>query len=247
MSNVICFKSRTVVSSSVACEVNPSPDRRDEINDLIQRYSDSKGDVAYIKACQTSNYPFPYVGCTHGTVYQPYTYFTSNKLRFPVPNGKCLPQAILGADIITDGGGPDAFIWMDQKYAITLNILKHAKIIYTRSDLVAHDEYIEQLDRGVNINLVYCSTDSDVNRVLHPGSASYLRLVKAYNKLKLLGFNVNWIFLKFTNTYSWNVPNDEKNTSITIKEVRPDILKSLEVVSLDMYKMKIFSVNTIVD
>jgi DNA repair photolyase len=78
---------------------------------------------------------------------------------------------------------------MDRKYKVTLNILKYATIIYTRSDLIAHDDYTAELKKDVKIYIVYNSTNADVNNTNEPGCPSYLRRVKAVDKLKDLGFN----------------------------------------------------------
>jgi hypothetical protein len=116
---------------------------------------------------------------------------------------KNLKQVKLGCD-------SDPFMWMDKKYNITLEVLKQLNnspvetlVIQTRSDLVAHDDYLnailDLIKSGKNIhvsiyrpvvNSVVC--DENLLRLLEPGAPSIKRREHAFNKLKESGVSVGW-------------------------------------------------------
>lgn len=93
------------------------------------------------------------------------------------------------------GSMSDSFMWMDQKYKVTqelLKILKHYRypyIVFTRSDLVATDEYMNLLDPQIcSVQFSISSTNDDLIRKMEPGAPSSLRRLKALKKLAESGF-----------------------------------------------------------
>lgn len=93
------------------------------------------------------------------------------------------------------GSMSDCFMWMDRKYKITYELLKilryynYPYIIVTRSDLVAHDEYTDVLDRELcSIQFTICGGNEKISRILEPGSPSVERRLAALSKLSDEGF-----------------------------------------------------------
>lgn len=88
------------------------------------------------------------------------------------------------------GSMSDSFMWMDQKYKITqelLKILKHYNypyVIFTRSDLVAHDDYVKLLDPKLGaVQFSMSSINDDLIKKIEPGAPSAKRRLKALQKL----------------------------------------------------------------
>ncbi len=93
------------------------------------------------------------------------------------------------------GYASDSFMWMDLKYKITqeliklLNFYKYPYIIATRSDLVAHDTYINLMDKDLcTIQMSIISLNEDVNKKLERGAPSAHRRLLALEKLNDHGF-----------------------------------------------------------
>jgi hypothetical protein len=161
-----------------------------ELIDLICRYPAKKD---YILKCQDENLP-NYVGyCTQYTGND----VDRSEFPFPCPNYKA-NNTILGLGIL-NGKEADSFAHMDKKYKVTLNRLSEIKVIYTRSDLVAHDDYISQLNKNASITLIYSEIEKTDDTFTYKtdskwgGCPSYSRRLKAFNKLKALGFKVKMI------------------------------------------------------
>jgi hypothetical protein len=161
-----------------------------ELIDLISRYPEKKD---YILKCQDKNLPH-YVGyCTQ---------YTGNDedrsaLVIPCPNYES-NATVLGLGIL-DGKEADSFMHMDKKYRVTFAKLSKIKVIYTRSDLVAHDDYIELLNKNVSIYIVYDKAELNNDGLYDKadskwgGCPSYKRRLRAYDKLKALGFKVKML------------------------------------------------------
>lgn len=88
------------------------------------------------------------------------------------------------------GSMSDSFMWSDQKYKVTqelLKILKHYNypyVIFTRSDLVAHDEYIKLIDPNIGaVQFSMSSINDDMIKKIEPGAPSAKRRLKALKKL----------------------------------------------------------------
>jgi hypothetical protein len=108
----------------------------------------------------------------------------------------------IGDKTVILGNKSDPFMWMDMKYQFTkytLRKIKGCKLeIYTRSDLIAQDEYIELLDKNnttINIYIPKHRND-ELARCEEPGAPSVKRRLQAVEKLKSLGFTVNIINTK---------------------------------------------------
>ena len=93
------------------------------------------------------------------------------------------------------GSMSDSFMLMDKKYKVTLEFLKILKfyrypyIIFTRSDLVADDAYIEVMDRDLAaIQMSICGGDEKITRLIEPGAHSLSRRLSALKKLAEEGF-----------------------------------------------------------
>ena len=87
------------------------------------------------------------------------------------------------------GSMSDSFMFMDKKYKVTQELLKildyynYPYIIFTRSDLVAHDEYLELLRNDLcSVQMSIASTNDEMNRMVEPGTPSSKRRLKALAK-----------------------------------------------------------------
>ena len=106
-------------------------------------------------------------------------------------------RKILGKRIpIRIGSMSDSFMWLDQKYKVTqeflkmLDFYKYPYIIFTRSDLVATDRYMELLNKDLcAIQFSISSLNDEMNRKIEPGAPSSLRRLKALEKLNKAGFH----------------------------------------------------------
>lgn len=97
-------------------------------------------------------------------------------------------------------GDSDPCAWMDQKYMVTLRHITKRQgrplIINTRSDLIATDKYMSQLDKKnhvINIFIPKWLDGSDL-RDLEPGAPSLERRLKAAGKLRDAGYTVNLVY-----------------------------------------------------
>lgn len=106
----------------------------------------------------------------------------------------------------------DSFMWMDQKYKVTLEMLKILKfyrypyIIATRSDLAAHDDYLAAMDRDLaSVQFSLTGTNEHVTRMLEPGAPSLKRRLTALKKIREAGFwttaRLNPLFPTFPDGY----------------------------------------------
>jgi DNA repair photolyase len=88
------------------------------------------------------------------------------------------------------GSMSDSFMWMDTKFKVTQELLKilsyynYPYVIFTRSDLVAHDDYLKLLDpKLAAIQFSMSSTNETLIRKIEPGAPSVKRRLKALEKL----------------------------------------------------------------
>jgi DNA repair photolyase len=93
------------------------------------------------------------------------------------------------------GSMSDSFMWMDKKYKVTqeflkiLEFYKYPYLIFTRSDLVATDPYIDLLNPDLcSIQMSIASTNDDLNKKIEPGTPSSKRRLLALQKLVTNGF-----------------------------------------------------------
>ncbi|WP_419172631.1 radical SAM protein [Halobacteriovorax sp.] len=146
-----------------------------------------------------------------------YTVFETNK-----PNKW---RSVLERRIpIRIGSMSDSFMFMDKKYKVTqeiLRILKHYNypyIIFTRSDLIAHDEYLNLLDENLcSIQMSIASTNDKMNKIIEPGTPSSKRRLIALEKLSRSGFwttvRLNPFFPIYPDGY-FSDPNFDRTKSI---------------------------------
>lgn len=93
------------------------------------------------------------------------------------------------------GSMSDSFMWIDKKYKVTQELLKILKfyrypyIIFTRSDLVAEDEYVSLLDKNLaSVQMSISSINEKMTREIEPGAPSPTRRLRALQKLSEAGF-----------------------------------------------------------
>ncbi len=93
------------------------------------------------------------------------------------------------------GSMSDSLMHMDSKYGVTkelLRILKHYKypyVIFTRSDLVAQDDYMELIEPNLaSVQFSISSTNDKLNKLIEPGAPSAKRRLSALTKLNKAGF-----------------------------------------------------------
>lgn len=121
-------------------------DLPNQLKELIKRIPDKKD---YILNCQSENLP-NYVGyCTQYTGKD----VNRSEFPFPCPNYKS-NHTTLGLGILNKKK-TDSFMHINKKYQVTFNKLNKIKTIYTRSDLVAHDDYIRFYNKKISINIIY--------------------------------------------------------------------------------------------
>jgi DNA repair photolyase len=92
------------------------------------------------------------------------------------------------------GSMSDSFMWMDEKIKVTQELLKildhyqYPYIIFTRSDLIAKDEYLKLLNKDLaSVQFSISGNNETLNRKLEPGAPSYMRRVAALKKLNHAG------------------------------------------------------------
>jgi len=106
----------------------------------------------------------------------------------------------------------DSFMWMDQKYGVTLELLKilnHYKyphIIFTRSDLIATEKYLSALRPDLaSIQFSISSNNEVFTRKAEPGAPSIQRRLQALKVLNEEGFRtavrINPLFPTYPDGY----------------------------------------------
>ncbi len=120
------------------------------------------------------------------------------------------------------GSMSDSFMFMDKKYKVTQELLKildyydYPYIIFTRSDLVAHDDYLELLRPDLcSVQMSIASINDEMNRMIEPGTPSSKRRLKALQKLSQNGFwttaRLNPFFPIYPDGYFTEPDFDRKN------------------------------------
>ena len=138
----------------------------------------------HFKKCMAEPQTQPYM---HGDVHNiQYIVERSTKFNSPMPvpcevtmNSCQKIDGVLTLGSKCKEGTDEPFPWMDVKYKCTLNFLRSLPngtrlYIYTRSDLIAHDDYRLELSRlNVSIRVLYVTKDDDLNRLSEPGAPSF--------------------------------------------------------------------------
>jgi hypothetical protein len=108
----------------------------------------------------------------------------------PPVNGEMAPD-------VKHGIG-DMFNWTQDKHGLTKDYLKKhgdkIKTISTRSDLIAHDDYAELIPKDAVVKIHLASAPDRVAKIMEPGAPSLGRRLKAIEKLKKKGKNVEVVF-----------------------------------------------------
>jgi DNA repair photolyase len=116
------------------------------------------------------------------------------------------------------GSMSDSFMWMDRKYKITQELLKilnfydYPHIIFTRSDLVAEEEYLKILRKDlVSVQFSMSGGNEAITRQIEPGAPSIERRLEA---LKTLADHEYWTTVRlnpFFPIYPDGYYTDEKS------------------------------------
>lgn len=93
------------------------------------------------------------------------------------------------------GSMSDSFMFMDKKYKVSQELLRildfyqYPYIIFTRSDLIAHDDYMALLNPELcSVQMSIASTNDEMNKLIEPGTPSAKRRLKALERLVRNGF-----------------------------------------------------------
>lgn len=88
------------------------------------------------------------------------------------------------------GSMSDAFMWLDVRYGVTkeflriLNFYNYPHIIFTRSDLPAHDDYLSILRKDLcEIHMAIIGNNHTLIKKIEPGSPGCKRRLKALRRL----------------------------------------------------------------
>ena len=122
------------------------------------------------------------------------------------------------------GSMSDSFMWMDDKLKVSkefLRILQHYKypcVIFTRSDLIAKDDYMDLLDPGLtSVQFSISSTNDRKNKLLEPGAPSAKRRLIALERLNARGVwttvRINPLFPIFPDGHFTNPESTNRNAS----------------------------------
>jgi DNA repair photolyase len=144
------------------------------------------------------------------------------------------------------GSMSDSFMWMDDKYKVTKELLKILKfykypyVVFTRSDLIARDDYLELIDPTLaSIQFSISSTNDELNKKIEPGAPSAARRLKALKHISTSGYwttvRINPVFPIhpdgfFTNPdFSWSgeIPKFEYFSFDIIDEIKEAKVKSV--------------------
>ena len=136
------------------------------------------------------------------------------------------------------GSMSDSFMGLDKKYGVTKELLrilkfyKYPSVIFTRSDLVADDEYLDLLDRkNTAVQFSISSINPELSEAIEPGAPAPARRLKALAKLAEAGIwttvRINPLFPNHPDGYftdpdfSWpgDVPKFEFSTFDMVDEI----------------------------
>lgn len=149
----------------------------------------------FLKEMATKKSDEPYTGDFHNAVWRTVPGLKEMGFDQPMPRQVENLKGVLGKEV--PKGGSDPFMWMDTKYGVTRKLLEKNKdaplTINTRSDLIAHDDYINLLNKSkhkINIHLLGDMDVDRLSRVMEPGAPSIRRRLDAAKKLQEAGFDV---------------------------------------------------------
>ncbi len=110
------------------------------------------------------------------------------------------------------GSMSDSFMFMDKKYKVTqellkiLNFYEYPYIIFTRSDLIADDTYLNLLNKDLaSVQFSISGNNDYLTKRLEPGAPSVERRLKALKKINEAGLwttvRINPLFPKYPDGY----------------------------------------------
>jgi hypothetical protein len=188
---------------------------------LLARFPDGEARDFIKKLLSREGATEPYLGSSHSLQWRVSEQSpVEKKLPHPIPQNVKDLRGTLGKDVPL--GGSDPFVWMDSKYSITKNLLKKNKdkplTINTRSDLIAHDDYIAELNpQKHKIRIHVLTTDFELGRYLEPGAPSFSRRLKAAKRLVEHGFSVTMVVDVLEHTH---LPPELKKKLTTMLQVK---------------------------
>ena len=120
------------------------------------------------------------------------------------------------------GSISDSFMLIDKKHKVTQELLRilayydYPYIIFTRSDLIAHDEYLELLRPELcSVQMSIASTNDELNRKIEPSAPNAKRRLSALQKLTRNGFwttaRLNPFFPMYPDGYFTDPNFDRRN------------------------------------
>ena len=110
------------------------------------------------------------------------------------------------------GSMSDSFMWIDKKYKITKEFLKiltyyrYPSVIFTRSDLVADEEYMDVMDPKItSVQFSISGINERLNKLIEPGAPLAMKRLKALKTLSERGFltavRINPLFPMYPDGY----------------------------------------------
>lgn len=110
------------------------------------------------------------------------------------------------------GSMSDSFMWLDRQFKVTQELLKilrfyrYPYVIFTRSDLVAEDDYASLLDPELaSVQMSVSSLSEAMTKVIEPGAPAPLRRLGALKTLSEAGFwttvRINPLFPMYPDGY----------------------------------------------
>lgn len=121
------------------------------------------------------------------------------------------------------GSMSDSFMWLDKQFKVTQELLKILKyyrypyLVFTRSDLIAEDEYLNLLDRELaSVQMSISSINEEMTRTIEPGAPSPFRRLAALQKVAEAGFwttvRINPLFPIYPDGY-FTDPNFDRESA----------------------------------
>ena len=168
---------------------------------LVKRFNNEPDIMKILHQVSTEGHHNPYYGKdSHGIAWRDAS--KEGKTPFPIPSKVKDLDGVLGRDVPMGHGEP--LMWMDTKYKISRKLIwdnnQKPLQINTRSDLIAHDEYIAVLNPSKHVvNIHIASLNDDFNKLAERGAPSARRRIQAAAKLAENGIQVQIVHDRFEN------------------------------------------------
>lgn len=200
MTNLFCMQTRLRIVREPKPVKVLSP--QDSIRARLDPIPEHMATNLWLHRAETSGADEPYIGRCFHNITALKTFNKSAPMQpIPVPLEKIRDlKGILGKGVLK--GESDPFSWLDVRYGTTKALLERELgkplKIFTRSDLIAHADYMALLDPFLHdICIVIPGTDSRLHRLLEPGAPSISRRIAAANTLAEAGFRVKLIHQQY--------------------------------------------------